>query len=85
MKNKSAAIECYEKSLKIQEMLPAPNHKSMSIIYYNTARIYEELQNYGAALKHAECSINSARLAFGPEHSEMKIYQDLVNSLRSRQ
>jgi hypothetical protein len=85
MENNSAAVECYEKSLKIQEVLPSPNHASMAIIYFNTARAYEDLQNCAAALKHAERSVNSARLAYGSDPSKVKDYQNLVDRLRNKQ
>ena len=72
MENKPRAVECYEKSLEIQETLPSPDHESMAITYYNTARMYEDFGNNAAALKHAECSVNSARKAYGPGHAEVK-------------
>jgi hypothetical protein len=57
----------------------------MAITYYNTAIMYDGLQNYAAALKHAERSVNSARLAHGPDHQEVKDNQALVDQLRKKQ
>ncbi|CAF0841900.1 unnamed protein product [Adineta steineri] len=55
----------------------------MAIMYYNTARVYEDLQNYTAAVKHAENSVNSARLGYNPDHSKVKHNQSLVHRLHS--
>jgi uncharacterized glyoxalase superfamily protein PhnB len=79
------AIEYYNKSLKIQETLPTPNHSSMATMNYNIARAYEQLQNYTTALPHAEYSLNSARLAFGSDHPEVKKNQQFLEKIRRKQ
>lgn len=57
----------------------------MSITYYNTARLYEDFGNNATALKHAESSVNNARLGYGPDHSEVKDNQAFVDRLRNKQ
>ncbi|CAF2138543.1 unnamed protein product [Rotaria magnacalcarata] len=84
MGNKCVAVEFYEKSLKIQETLPSPNYSSMSVMYYNAASMHRELENHEAALKHAERSVETARLAFGPDHTEVKENQMLVDRIRNK-
>ncbi|CAF4591842.1 unnamed protein product, partial [Rotaria socialis] len=74
----------YEKSLKIQETLPSPNYSSMSVTYYNAALMHRELENHEAALKHAESSVETARLAFGPDDKEVKDNQMLVDRIRNK-
>ncbi|CAF4250721.1 unnamed protein product, partial [Rotaria sordida] len=65
MNKKTDAVKFYEKSLEIQEASSSPNHSSLYVIHFNTARDYEDLGNYNAAIKHAERSLFHARSAFG--------------------
>jgi soluble cytochrome b562 len=57
----------------------------MAVTYYNAARAYEDLQDYSTAIKHAERSVERARLASGPDHSGVKKYQEYLDRLREKQ
>ena len=57
----------------------------MSVTYYNLAIECESLNNYAAALKHAERSVATASFAYGADHSEVKDNQTLVDRLRRAQ
>ncbi|CAF3995374.1 unnamed protein product, partial [Rotaria sp. Silwood1] len=84
MNMKTNAVKFYEKSLAIQEASSSPNYSSLYVIHYNTARNYEDLGNYDAAIQHAERSLVHARSAFGSDDEKVQTVQNYVGMLRRK-
>ncbi|UJR11078.1 hypothetical protein I4U23_015260 [Adineta vaga] len=60
------------------------NKRRQFHLNHQLAYVFNE-KDYTAALRHAEKSVNSARLGYGADHAEVKENQALVDSIRSLQ
>lgn len=84
LKDYPKALNYYEKTLAIDEKLSSPNQSSLAATYFNLATTYEGLKDWKKAINYAEKSIETARLAFGNEHAEIKDNLDYLEQLQQK-
>lgn len=78
------ALTYYEKALDIEKrILPTDNYR-LAMVHYNMSRVYNHLNQYDVAVKHAEHAVQFVSISLRSNHEDFLLLKKNFEQLRTK-